>query len=144
MAMGDAVIYNQDIIHSQNVTQEEIHAVMEKECQELKRRELAYRGNHTFPILRDKTIILVDDGIATGATMRVAIKALRQLSPARIIVAVPVADRELLETMQPLADEFICPLQPDALYAVGAWYDDFSQTEDDEVFTLLKQARHRN
>lgn len=141
IAMGGAHVFNDEIIDELRIPQTAIQSVIEKEQQELKRREIAYRGSVTFPSIVNKTIILVDDGIATGATMRAAIKALRSLHPAKIIVAVPVADKQLCEQMQPLVDEFVCPLRPLYFYAVGAWYDDFSQTEDEEVYHLLKEAK---
>jgi putative phosphoribosyl transferase len=141
IAMGGAQIFNDDIIKQLHVTRDEIAAVMDQEKEELKRRETKYRGNQPFPALKDKTVILVDDGIATGATMKAAIKALHQLQPARIIVAVPVAEKGMCDKMQALVDTLICPLRPVDFYAVGAWYDDFSQTEDDEVHALLRDAR---
>lgn len=142
IATGGSQVFNPHIIKSMNVSQEEIQTVIHKEQQELKRREAAYRGNATHPSLQDKTIILVDDGIATGATLRAAILALKHMHAAVIVVAVPVAEKKLCETMQTLVDRFICPLRPTDFYAVGAWYDDFSQTEDEEVRALLEQARH--
>lgn len=141
IAMGNTQVFNPDIIKELNVAQHEIQAVIAYEQQELKRREALYRGHHAFPPLTNKILILVDDGIATGATMRVAIKALRQLNPAKIIVSVPVAHKQMVEKIRPLVDEFICPLMPTEFYAVGAWYDDFSQTEDNEVYALLKEAK---
>lgn len=140
IASGGAQVFNQEILNSARVTQDEIDQVLLKEQKELARREQAYRGSHEYPSLKNKTIILVDDGIATGATMRVAIKALKQYQPAEIIVAVPVAQRDLCEDMLQYADAIISPLQPLDLYSVGAWYDDFSQTEDEEVYSLLRQA----
>lgn len=142
LAIGGTTVFNDDIINSLSITEVEIQAVTAKEEQELKRREIAYRGEHAFPSLQNKTIILVDDGIATGATMRAAVKALKQMNPASIIIAVPVAERFLCEKMKPSVDHFICPLCPTQFYAVGAWYEDFSQTEDDEVYALLKDARN--
>lgn len=141
IAMGGIHVFNNDILQELNISQDELKAVIAKEEQELKRRETAYRGDHPFPSIKDKTIILVDDGIATGASMRAAIKALRELKPASIVVAVPVADKHMCENMQPLVDRLVCPLQPMHFYAVGAWYDDFAQTEDEEVFTLLNEAQ---
>ena len=140
IALGGVCVFNEEIIRELHVSKDEIQAVIQKEEQELARREMAYRGHHPFPSLNDKIIILVDDGIATGATIRVAVKALEQLNPARIIIAVPVADKQLCENIQPLVDEFICPLRPLHFYAVGAWYEDFSQTEDEEVYALLKES----
>jgi putative phosphoribosyl transferase len=141
IAMGGAHVFNDEIIRDLSISPETIQRIIETEQQELKRRESAYRGNHTFPPLKDTTVILVDDGIATGATMRAAIKALRQLNPAAIVVAVPVADKQMCEKFEPLVDSLICPLRPSNFFAVGPWYDDFSQTEDEEVYTLLKQAK---
>lgn len=141
IAMGGAEVFNDDIINSLHITKKEaIQSVIAKEEQELKRRELTYRGHHTYPSLKDKTVILVDDGIATGATIRAAIKALRQLHPAEIIIAVPVADKQICENLTPLVDRLVCPLRPINFYAVGAWYDDFSQTEDAEVSHLLQKG----
>jgi putative phosphoribosyl transferase len=141
IAMGDIRVFNEDIIAELGISKEDIEKVIAEEQQELKRRETAYRGHHTFPSLKDKTVILVDDGIATGATIRAAINALKQLKPAAIIVAVPVAGKMMCDKLQLLVDQFICPLRPMHFYAVGAWYDDFSQTEDEEVHDLLQKAR---
>lgn len=139
IAMGNTQVFNEDIIHNLGISSEEIQSAIVKEQQELKRRELVYRGHHDFPSIKDKTIILVDDGIATGATMRAAIKAIYQLHPAKLIVAVPVADNELCQRMQLAVDQLICPMRPSDFSSVGAWYQDFSQTEDDEVFSLLNR-----
>lgn len=141
MAMNNTFVFNDTIIHDLHIPKSAIDAVIAEETQELKRREKVYRGNHPYPSLKDKTIILVDDGIATGATMRAAIKALNQLNPAAIIVAVPVADKSMCEQIELQVDRLICPMQPMQFYAVGAWYVDFAQTEDQEVFSLLEEAR---
>lgn len=141
IAMGNSIVYNNDIIADLGISETEIQTVIAQEQRELKRREVAYRDNYPFPSLTNKTVILADDGIATGATMRAAIKALQQLKAASIIVAVPVADKHICDKIEPLVNLLICPLRPYNLFAVGAWYDDFSQTEDDEVYTLLKEAR---
>lgn len=141
IGMGDTYIFNDDIISQLQIPKTAINLVIEEEKKELKRREAIYRGNYPFPAIRNKTVILVDDGIATGATMRVAIKALKQLSPASIVVAVPVADKSICDHIEPLVDSLICPLRPMNFHAVGAWYVDFSQTEDEEVHALLKKAR---
>lgn len=140
IATGDTCVFNDEILADLGITPDAIALVMEEEKRELKRREMVYRGNQAYPSLQNKMIILVDDGIATGATMRAAIKSLRSFSPEKIICAVPVAEKTMCEQMERLVDEFICPLRPDNLYAVGSWYDNFSQTEDEEVFTLLKMA----
>jgi len=141
LAMGDALVFNNDIIQALQVSPAEIQQVIDREMKELKRRELLYRGEHPFPKLENKVVILVDDGIATGATMRAAIQALRQLHPAAIVVAVPVADQRMVAAMQKIADVVVCPLQPDNLRAVGIWYENFAQTTDEEVYNYLKTAQ---
>lgn len=138
IATGDVVVYNEHIVKQLNITKAEIQAVIAKEKAELARREKVYRGNKPPITLAGKTVILVDDGIATGASMHAAINALKKLDAARIIVAVPVAPPEACEVLAPLVAEFICPLQPPDFAAVGYWYQDFTQTEDDEVRELLK------
>jgi len=138
LATGGTTVLNKYIIHEFAISTAALQAVTAKEQKELTRREQAYRDDKPFPKLQDKTVILVDDGIATGATMQAAIKALRALKAAKIVVAVPVAEANLAEKISTLADEFICPLKPTIFYAVGAWYDDFSQTSDEEVYDLLK------
>lgn len=140
IATGGTVVFNDEIIRELHISKSAIDQVIQLEQQELQRRELTYRGNRPFPTLKDKTIILVDDGIATGATMRAAIKALRQQNPASIIMAVPVAAFSTCVEMEGLVDKIICPLKPHQFYAVGAWYENFSQTSDEEVFELLKNA----
>jgi predicted phosphoribosyltransferase len=140
IAMGNTVVFNDSIIHELGISKAAIDTVIDEESKELKRRETVYRGNHAFPHIKDQIIILVDDGIATGATMRAAINALKQLEPASIIVAVPVADTAVCKEIGAMVDRVVCPLHPTFLHAVGVWYDDFSQTEDDEVHALLKEA----
>lgn|SRR3990167_1299247 len=143
MATGDVTVFNNEIIKNLAISPDAIKKVMDAEREEIKRREITYRGHRAFPELKDKTIILIDDGIATGATMRAAIKALTLHKPASIVVAVPVADPILCQELQLLedVDTIICPLRPSQLYAVGAWYDDFSQTEDEEVRELMKGSQ---
>lgn len=140
IASGGITIYNEDILHQLHIPESAIYHVIQSEQKELERRELAYRGKKPFPKLKDKIILLVDDGIATGATMRAAIKAIKQYKPKKLILAVPVAAADTVEEMSHLVDEVVCPLKPHDLYAVGAWYDDFSQTSDEEVFNLLNHS----
>lgn len=140
IATGGTIVFNDDIIRELTISKSKIQEVIQSEQQELKRRELTYRGNRPFPTLENKTIILVDDGIATGATMRVAIKALHQHHPASIMIAVPVAAFSTCKEMEGLVNKVICLLRPHQFYAVGAWYENFSQTSDEEVFELLKKA----
>ncbi len=141
IATGGSLFLNNDIIHDLRIPQSAIHEEMDKELNELTRREFTYRGNRPFPILKEKTIILIDDGIATGATMHVAIQALRKEKPARIIVAVPVAANSTCDELLPILDELVCPLRPFQFHAVGLWYDNFSQTSDEEVIELLAKNR---
>lgn len=117
-----------------------IQRAINAEEAELKRRESVYRQDKPPLQLNHKTVILVDDGVATGATLFAALKAIRQLHPSSIIVAVPVAARSTCEELIGLADKLICPLRPINFYAVGLWYEDFTQTTDEEVFTLLTKA----
>lgn len=138
IATGGMIVFNEEIVRDLHISKPAIDQVIQSEQQELQRRELSYRGNRPFPTLQNKTIILVDDGIATGATMRAAIKALHQQNPSKMIMAVPVAAFETCVEMEKLVDKIICPLKPHQFYAVGAWYENFPQTSDEEVFELLK------
>jgi putative phosphoribosyl transferase len=140
IALGNAQVLNERIIHAYGIDEQTLQNVIQEEQQEMRRREKKYRGNRPFPDLKNKTVILVDDGIATGATMFAAIKALKQLKTKRIVVAVPVADRTMANQFAAQVDEFVCPLLTNNLQAVGLWYNDFSQTEDEEVQALLKRA----
>src|SRR5262249_11147276 len=117
-----------------------IEAVTKHELSEVERRERAYRGNLTPLDVRNRTVILVDDGLATGSTMRAAVKALRQQQPASIVVAVPVAAPQSCEELRGLADDVICAVTPEAFHAVGLWYQDFSQTTDEEGRALLQRG----
>jgi putative phosphoribosyl transferase len=137
VAMGNVTVFNEDVIQSLTLSKSAIDHVLQKEQQELKRRELLYRGKRPFPDLKNKAVILVDDGIATGATMFAAIKALHQFKLANLVVAVPVAEPSICEEMAHRVDKIVCPLKPRYFNAVGGWYDHFDQTTDQEVQTLL-------
>ncbi len=141
VATGGVRVLNQQLVDRLGMPEYLIEDVTARELEELKRRERAYRGGLPPPDVRDKTVILVDDGLATGATMQAAIKALRQLRPARIVVAVPVASHEACNEMRKLADDVICAITPEPFHAVGLWYEDFSQTTDEEVRELLARRR---
>ncbi|VEB33436.1 phosphoribosyltransferase [Legionella sainthelensi] len=140
IASGGIVVLNEEVLSTLHIEKDAINQVIQSEQDELSRRELVYRGNQYLPELMEKTVILVDDGIATGYTMRAAIAALRQKHPAKIIIAVPVAARSTCDELAPLVETIICPLQPANFYAVGLWYNDFSQTTDEEVIKLLASS----
>src|SRR5438445_3876086 len=140
IASGGVRVLNEDVVRPLRIPGDVIDAVAAEEQQELERRERAYRGDRPAPDVRGRAVILVDDGLATGSTMRAAVAALRQQRPARIVVAVPVGAAETCAEFQAEADETICARTPEPFYAVGLWYDDFSQTTDEEVHDLLERA----
>jgi predicted phosphoribosyltransferase len=140
IASGGARVLNQDVIEALKLRPEEIEKVAARELAELERREKTYRGDRAPPQVAGRTVILVDDGLATGASMRAAAKALRQLDPAEIIVAVPVAPAGAERQFTDVADHFVAVEQPRHFSAVGAWYQSFDQTSDAEVQSLLNEA----
>ena len=140
IASGGIVIFNEPLMTQLNLEASSIDAVFQSEQKELVRRERLYRGNKPFREFSGKTIILVDDGIATGATMQAAIKALRNYKPASIIIAVPVAARETCEEISKSVDNIVCPLKPIHFHAVGLWYENFPQIADSEVIALLEKS----
>ncbi len=139
IASGGAIDLNRNVIAVSGVTQRDIEGVLAQEYRELARREALYRGARPAARIEGRTVIVVDDGIATGASMRAALKALRTRKPEKIIVAVPVAPIDTRERLQDVADEFVCVLSPADFQAVGQFYRNFGQTSDDEVRTLLAQ-----
>ena len=141
VATGGVRVLNDQLVQRLRIPEYVIEAVATREQQELARRERLYRGGRPPPEVRGRTVILVDDGLATGATMRAAIMALRKLQPARIVVAVPTASSETCEELKPEVDDIICAITPDPFLAVGHWYQDFSQTTDDEVRELLARRQ---
>lgn len=140
IAQGAVTVLNDEVVRQMRIAPETIDRVAARESRELERRSREYRGSRSEPDVAGKTVILVDDGLATGSTMLAALNALRRQRPARIIVAAPVASPHALVDVQKMADDTVCPLTPDPLYAVGAWYDDFSETSDADVRSLLRQA----
>lgn len=138
IASGGGLVFNQDVVQLAGLDESHIRPVIERELAELRRRERAYRDDLPPPELRDRIVILVDDGLATGATMRAAIDAIKQQEPARLIVAVPVAPPETCQEIGRMVDEIICLMQPDPFLSVGTWYADFSETTDDDVRELLE------
>ncbi|MFC1465259.1 MAG: phosphoribosyltransferase [Candidatus Brachytrichaceae bacterium NZ_4S206] len=141
IASGGVRVLSQELIEELGLTDEDVERVAARELAELQRRERVFRGDRPFPDLEGKTVILVDDGIATGATMRAAIRAVRAHRPARVSVAVPVGAPQALEALQDEADELICLLSPEVLMGIGAWYQDFSQLSDAEVMAYLQRSR---
>jgi predicted phosphoribosyltransferase len=142
IATGGVRVLNDDVVEQLFIPAGVIDSVSANELRELERRERAYRGNRPEPEVRGKTVILVDDGLATGSTMRAAVAALRQQRPARIIVAVPVSAPQTCNEYRMGVDEIVCATTPEPFYGVGRWYKDFSQTTDEEVRDLLEQGRN--
>lgn len=140
IASGGVRVLNRDVLAALHIDDATVDAVTAQESLELQRRDRAYRGERAPPLLDGQQVILVDDGLATGATMHAAIKAVRQQSPARIVVAVPVAPPDSVALLRRQVDEVICPFMPEIFNAIGRWYVDFSQTSDQQVQTLLHQA----
>lgn len=143
IASGGIRVLNGDIIRMLSVPDEVINFVIRAELQELQRRENLYRGDRPPSEVRDWTIILVDDGLATGASMRAAVAGLRTQHPARIVVAVPVAASEACDAVQSEVDEIVCAITPEPFYGVSRWYEDFSQVTDEEVRILLEEANRQ-
>ncbi|MFO7271320.1 MAG: phosphoribosyltransferase [Sphaerobacter thermophilus] len=140
IASGGTRVLNRQVIADLAISQSVIDVVAAREHAVLRQRERAYRGDRPPADVRGRTVILVDDGLATGATMRAAVAALRQREPARIVVAVPVASPETCRALEPHVDEIVCYATPDVFHAVGLWYEDFTPTSDDEVRDLLRDA----
>jgi putative phosphoribosyl transferase len=140
IASGSVRVLNKNVVQSLRLSDQTIEAVAAAEQRTLVRRERVYRGDRLRLAVRDQTIILVDDGLATGATMRAAVVALRQQQPRRIVVAVPVAAPETCDEFRAEVDDIVCAITPPLFYAVGLWYQDFSQTSDEEVRALLEHA----
>ena len=143
IASGGIRVLNSDIIRMLSIPDEVVNFVARRELQELQRRERLYRGNRPFPEVRDQGVILIDDGLATGASMRAAVAGLRAQHPARIVVAVPAAAAETCDAFRSEVDEVICALTPEPFYGVSRWYEDFSQVTDEEVRTLLEEANRQ-
>ncbi|RAP36990.1 phosphoribosyl transferase [Legionella quinlivanii] len=138
IASGGTVFFNEELIKNHNVSAQAIEAVIKAETHELLRREAVYRGKRPYPVLTGKKVILIDDGIATGATLKAAVEAIKKQNPSSITIAVPVADPMVCKELEKLVDEVVCPLMPPDIQAVGLWYDDFRQTSDQEVLSFLK------
>jgi putative phosphoribosyl transferase len=144
IADGGVRVLNPEVVGMLGITREEIEAMAAAEMAELKRRAREYRGPHRPPEIAGWTVILVDDGLATGSTMRAALAALRLQHPARLIAAVPVGAPQSCAEFKSDADEVVCAETPSPFYAVGQWYEDFSATTDDEVRRLLAESRQHS
>ncbi len=143
IASGGVRVLNEDVVRALPNADQLIESVTERETVELERREQIYRDGRPAPELRDRVVILVDDGLATGATMRAAVAALRQRGVAKIVVAAPVGAPDTCRELEQEADETICAIAPEFFQAVGQYYEDFSQTSDEEVRELLSRAAQR-
>jgi putative phosphoribosyl transferase len=150
IASGGVRVLNEDVVRWYGISDRAIEAVAREEQRELERRESEYRRGRSMADLRTKVVILVDDGLATGSTMRAAVQAVRQHKPARVVVAVPVGAPDTCAEFADVTDETICARTPEPFSAVGLWYRDFSQTTDEEVHELLdehersRESRHRD
>jgi predicted phosphoribosyltransferase len=140
IATGGVRVLSADLISELGIPAEAIEHVTGQEREELERRNRLFRGDREAPALRGRVAIIVDDGLATGATMEAAIQAVRTYHPARVVVASPVGARDTCERLKRIADEVVCPSMPDPFRAVGLWYEQFDQTTDDEVIELLRQG----
>ena len=143
IASGGVRILNSDIIRMLSIPEEVINFVAKVELQELQRCEHRYRQGAPAPDVREKTVILIDDGLATGASMRAAVAGLRAQHPSRIIIAVPAAAAQTCDALRSEVDDVICAITPEPFYGVSRWYEDFSQVTDEEVRTLLENANHQ-
>jgi predicted phosphoribosyltransferase len=142
IATGGVRVLNASLVQTLQIPDAVIEAVAAREQRELERRERAYRGDLPPLDVRGRTVILVDDGLATGATMRAAVQAARKLGATRVVVAVPIGARETCEEFRAEADQTVCAYTPEPFHAVGQWYADFSETTDEEVHALLDRIRH--
>ncbi|MEX0613261.1 MAG: phosphoribosyltransferase [Pirellulales bacterium] len=142
VADGDIVVLNEDVVGPLHIPHDMIEDVARRERETIQRQRQMYRDGQPATTVKDRTVILVDDGLATGSTMRAAIAALRKQQPKRLIVAVPVGAAETCSELRDDVDEIICAVMPEHFMAVGVWYDDFSPTSDSAVRTLLEEASH--
>ena len=140
IASGGVRVLNRDLLRALHIPEEVVGQITQGEQRELERREREYRDERSPIDVRGKTVILVDDGLATGSSMRVAVLALKQKGPAQVVVAVPVAPADTCAELQSVADKVVCAVTPQPFLGVGQWYEDFSQTSDEEVRELLRRA----
>jgi putative phosphoribosyl transferase len=140
IAEGPAVVLDRSTVRLLGITRAQLLDVARREMGEVRRRVERFRGGRTPPDMRDRTVILVDDGIATGGTMRAAVRAVKKRRPARLVVAVPVGPPDTVAALRREVDDVVCLHEPEALFAIGLWYEDFRQVRDDEVVRILEHA----
>ena len=140
IALGGVRVLNEEVITALGISQQTLEEVTEAEAQKIQRRAASYRGSSEPPRVRGRTVVVVDDGLATGATARAALQAIRQMEPRDLILAVPVAPASTIAALQPYADRIECLATPEPFHAVGLWYRDFGQTSDEEVRRLLSRV----
>lgn len=140
IASGGLIYIDESVVAELGISRAEVEEVIERESRELARRDQLYRGGRPFPTLAGRIVIVVDDGLATGSTMRAAVLAVRESHPARIVAAAPVASVEACATLLEVADRVVCLATPEPFFGVGVWYADFSETSDQEVLDLLERA----
>lgn len=143
VAEGGQVHISQDIVAHVGLSQADLEKATELKKREVEERVRKFRGDRPRPSLKDRTVLLVDDGIATGGTVHAAIRSIRAEKPKKLVLAVPVAAPDTLEELGPLVDRVVCLLAPVSLHAIGLWYQDFTQVPDEEVIRLLERARER-
>jgi putative phosphoribosyl transferase len=143
IASGGIRILNEDIVHAMKIDPAVIDYLTKRELDELRRREEEYRGNRSIPEINDRTVVVVDDGLATGASMYAAVHALRKQHPLKIIIAVPAAASQAIDLLRPEVDDIVSVLSPEPFEGVGKWYENFPQTTDDEVHSLLDDANRK-
>src|SRR6266850_243969 len=139
IASGGVRVLSEDVIEQLGIPRTAVEQIAARERLELERRDRLYRGDRQLPLLRGRTVILVDDGLATGATMEAAIEAVRVHQPSRVVVAAPVCAQDSAARLQRIADEVVCARTPEPFQAVGLWYETFDQTTDDEVVAILRE-----
>ncbi len=144
ISSGGITAMNDDVVKTLHITRDKIDSVIKEEQKELKRREQEYRGDRPFPDLSGFIVILVDDGIATGATMKAAVKAVQSKNPEKLIVAVPTAPKSSCEALQEITDETVCLSTPEPFQAIGQWYREFPQLSDQDVRDYLERAETQN
>jgi putative phosphoribosyl transferase len=144
VAEGGYVHISPKVVSAARLSQEELDAMIETKRAEVEARVRRFRGQRPAPVLRDRTVIVVDDGIATGGTVRAALRAVKAAGPKKVVLAVPVASADIVESLANEVDRVVCLLTPADLYAIGLWYEDFGQVSDHEVVELLRRARERD